>query len=200
MDYLYHLVDLYHAFLDANAWIVPLAAFLLPIVEALVPTLPLTALVTVNLTAMSAAYGPAAGTILTIVLSVLGSFSGMFGIFLVIRKTFGERYLAKIEQSPFGRKFANVAAAGNTGLLLTLLCNPILPSSLMNYALSFTNIRIPRYVLLTGVSRIVIIVLIVFLGSVFNVQEHPLNVLWILLGYGILFLFGLLYKKFSVRK
>ncbi len=195
MNFINELTQWYHVFLDANAWIVPLAAFLLPIVESLLPILPLTAIVSVNLVAMAAIYGSTMGTVLTIILSTLGSFFGMFMIFLIIRKTLTVRFSQKVEASEFGRKFVNVASSGNTGMIMSLLCNPLLPSSIMNYTLAFTKIPIPRYVAMAGISRIVVILILVFLGSVFNIQEHPLNVLWLLLVYAGLFLIGVLYKK-----
>jgi uncharacterized membrane protein YdjX (TVP38/TMEM64 family) len=200
MDFINQLIDSYQSYLAANAWMVPLAAFLLPVIEALIPSLPLTSLVIVNLGAMSAAFGATTGTILTVILSVLGSFSGMFAIFLLIRLAFGRRFAAKIEASPFGQRFVNIAAGGNTGIILSLMCNPLLPGSIMNYVLAFTKIRVPRYIFLTGVSRVAIVVFIVFLGSVFNIQEHPLNALWLFLGYGLFFGLGWLYKKYVVKK
>jgi uncharacterized membrane protein YdjX (TVP38/TMEM64 family) len=69
----------------------------------------------------------------------------------------------------------------------------------MNYVLAFTSIPVKRYVLLTGISRIAIILILVFLGSLFNVQEHPLNVLWILIAYTLLFCLGYLFKKLLAR-
>jgi uncharacterized membrane protein YdjX (TVP38/TMEM64 family) len=200
VQFINELLELYNAFLSTHAWIAPVAAFVLPIVEAIVPALPLTAIVSVNLAAMSATYGAVLGTALTIALSASGSFLAMAGIFLLIRKTLAKRFLAKIEANKFGAKFVNVAASGNAPLIMSLLCNPLLPSSIMNYALAFTKISVPRYLLLTGISRIIVILMLVFLGSLFNVQEHPLNVLWLLLVYAVFLLIGVLYRRFCTRK
>jgi uncharacterized membrane protein YdjX (TVP38/TMEM64 family) len=200
MAFLNEFIEAYRLFLAENAWVAPIAAFFLPIVEAIVPSLPLTALVSANLLVLTAAYGAAWGTVLTIVLSILGSFFGMFGIFLFLRRAIGPKVAAKIEKSEFGRKFRDIAATGNTGMILALMANPFLPSSLMNYVLSFTKIRVSRYVFLTGASRVAIILLIVFLGSLFNLQEHPLNLLWLLLAYTVLFVIGWIYKRLRAKR
>ncbi|MFA5005993.1 MAG: hypothetical protein WC509_00780 [Candidatus Izemoplasmatales bacterium] len=200
MQFIQNLIDAYLAFLADHAWIAPLATLLFPVVEALIPSLPLTAIVAANLGVLSAAYGPAGGTVLTIVLSAVGSFAAMFGIFLVIRSVWGERFAVKVEASPFGRRFVNIAAGGNTAMILALMSNPFLPSSIMNYVLAFTKVKVGRYLFLTGVSRIVIIVFIVFLGSLFNIQEHPLNVLWLMLAYALLFFLGWIVKRVRERR
>jgi len=200
MAFLNEFIEAYRLFLVENAWVAPIAAFFLPIVEAIVPSLPLTALVSANLLVLTAAYGAAWGTILTIVLSILGSFFGMFGIFLFLRRAIGPKVAVKIEKSEFGRKFRDIAATGNTGMILALMSNPFLPSSIMNYVLSFTKISVRRYVFLTGFSRIVIILLIVFLGSLFNIQEHPLNLLWLFLAYILLFVVGWILKKIRAKR
>lgn len=195
MQFIQNLIDAYLAFLAGHVWIAPLSTLLFPVVEALIPSLPLTAIVAANLGVLSAAYGPLWGTVLTIVLSTVGSLAAMFAIFLVIRKVWGERFAAKVEASLFGRRFVNIAASGNTGMILALMSNPFLPSSIMNYVLAFTKIRIPRYLFLTAVSRIVVIVFLVFLGSLFNVQEHPMNVLWLMLAYALFFFLGWIVKR-----
>jgi len=200
MAFLNEFIEAYRLFLVENAWVAPIAAFFLPIVEAIVPSLPLTALVSANLLVLTAAYGAAWGTILTIVLSILGSFFGMFGIFLFLRRAIGPKVAVNIEKSEFGRKFRDIAATGNTGMILALMSNPFLPSSIMNYVLSFTKISVRRYVFLTGFSRIVIILLIVFLGSLFNIQEHPLNLLWLFLAYILLFVVGWILKKIRAKR
>ncbi|MDP3130953.1 MAG: VTT domain-containing protein, partial [Bacillota bacterium] len=170
MAFLNEYIESYRVFLAENAWIAPIAAFVLPIIEAILPSLPLTALVSANLVVLTAAYGAVWGTAMTIVLSILGSFLGMFGIFLLLRRTVGPKVAKKIEASNFGRKFRETAATGNTVPILALMANPLLPSSIMNYVLSFTKISVKRYVFLTGISRVLIILMIVFLGSLFNLQ------------------------------
>jgi len=79
-----------------------------------------------------------------------------------------------------------------------LMANPFFPSSIINYALSLTRVSRKKYLGLTITSRIVIILFLAFLGSLMNVQEHPLNILWYLLIYSMLFgIWYLIYRKKS---
>lgn len=181
------LLNDFYQFVQNNLWFAPLSAFLLPFLEALFPWLPLTALVSFNLSMMAGVYGAAAGTFYTVLLSVLGSFLGMFFIFLFIRVTLAKYFIRKVEANPFGQKFISIIDKKNTGLALMLLSNPFLPSSIMNYGMSLTRVNTGKYMFLTGISRIVVILFIVFLGSVFNIQEHPWNVIWMMVVYIALF-------------
>jgi len=187
MAFFEQLITDFFQFVQNNLWFAPLSAFLLPFLEALFPWLPLTALVSFNLSIMSGIYGAGAGTLYTVLLSVAGSFLGMFGIFLFIRATLAKYFIRKVESNPFGKKFIGIIDKKNMGLALMLLCNPFLPSSIMNYGMSLTKVNLGKYVFLTGVSRIAVILFIVFLGSVFNIQEHPWNVAWMMLAYLIVF-------------
>lgn len=182
-------------FVRANLWFAPIAAFLLAFLEAVLPWLPLTAIVSFSLSVLSLAFGTVPGTVLAVLFSVLGSFSGMFAIFLLIRKTFGKFFLRKVEKHPFGREFAGAVEGKNAVGVLLILSNPFLPSSLMNYVLSLTRVKTSRYVFLTLTSRVFVILFLIFLGSVFNLQEHPLNVVWLMATYGILFLLFVLWRR-----
>jgi len=175
----------FQIFIESNPWFAPMAAFLLPFLEALFPWLPLTVLVSFNLSLMAGIYG-SVGTFYTIVLSILGSFFGMFLIFLFIRATLTKSFVHKVEGNEFGRKFVTIVEGKNTGLALLLLSNPFLPSAIMNYALSLTKIKTWHYIFITFVSRIFTIVFLVFLGSVFDLQNHPWNFVWLSLVYIVL--------------
>ncbi|MGD9909039.1 MAG: TVP38/TMEM64 family protein [Candidatus Izemoplasmatales bacterium] len=187
MNYLYDLLTKFQDFVLSNIWFAPLSAVLLPFLEALLPSLPLTILVSFNLTIMASTYGVLSGTLLTIVLSTLGSLLGMVLIFFLIRATFGSYFAKKVESHPYGKKFLNIVEGPNTFLVLVLLSNPFLPSSILNYTLSLTKIKVGKYLWLTATSRLIIILFLVFLGSVFDIQSHPFNALWVLITY-----FGLL--------
>jgi len=182
-------------FVRANLWFAPIAAFLLAFLEAVLPWLPLTALVSFSLSVLSLAFGTLPGTILAVALSVLGSFFGMFAIFLLIRTTLAKLFLQKVEKHPFGREFAGAVEGKNTIGVLLILSNPFLPSSIMNYVLSLTRVKTSRYVFLTLTSRVFVILFLIFLGSVFNLQEHPLNVVWLMGVYGILFILFVLWRR-----
>jgi uncharacterized membrane protein YdjX (TVP38/TMEM64 family) len=198
MEIFASIFDSYQTFITQNSWIAILATFLLPFIEAILPTLPLGAIVAVNLAALSTAYGSHLGTFLTVVLSVSGSFLGMFMIFLIIRKTLAEKFALKVESNEIGRKFLNIAQKSNLSLMMVFLANPFMPSSILNYALSFTKIKASTYIWMNVISRLIIVVFLVFLGSLFDIQNNPINVLWISLAYA--FIFILMYFLKLIRK
>lgn len=187
MNFLYDLLTQIETFITNHLWFAPLAAILLPFLEAIIPSLPLTILISFNISIMATAFGSFSGTIYTILLSTLGSFIGMFLIFLIIRSTFGPYFAKKVEDHKLGRKFLNSVSGSNVFFVLILLSNPFLPSSILNYALSLTKIKTSKYIFLTLTSRLIIIMFLVFLGSLFDIQSHPLNALWVMVVY-----FGLL--------
>ncbi|MDD3124144.1 MAG: VTT domain-containing protein, partial [Candidatus Izemoplasmatales bacterium] len=139
MDFLYDLLDQLQQFVLNNLWFAPLSAVLLPFIEALIPSLPLTILISFNLNVMASAYGTMNGTIFTIILSTLGSFLGMLFVFGIIRLTLAPYFAKKVEDNKYGKKFLNLVNGPNIWLVLILLSNPFLPSSILNYALSLTK-------------------------------------------------------------
>jgi len=187
MEVFNSLIDNYQVFISENSWLAIFAAFLLPFIEAIIPTLPLGAIVGINLGVMSQTFGPTAGIVFTIILSVVGSFSGMFMIFLIIRKTLADNFSAKVEKNEMGKKFLDIAQGKNVGLMLVFLANPFMPSSIFNYALSFTKIKTRTYIWMNFLSRFVIMVFFVFLGSLFDIQNHPINVIWLSIAYAAVF-------------
>lgn len=200
MGFFYDLLDKLQQFVLDNMWFAPLSAVLLPFLEALIPSLPLTILISFNLSLMASAFGGLQGTILTIFLSTLGSMLGMVLVFIFIRVTLAPYFAKKVEGHKVGKKFLNLVNGPNTFLVLILLSNPFLPSSILNYALSLTKIKFTKYLMLTVISRLIIVLFLVFLGSLFNIQENPMNALWVLLVYFILLGIWALWSKFSQKK
>ena len=197
MEFFNSIFDSYQSFITNNAWIAILATFLLPFIEAVIPTLPLGAIVAINLGAMSTIFGSTFGTILTVIFSLLGSFLGMFMVFLIIRKTLAMKFAHKVESNEMGRKFLNIAHGTNLGMMMVFLANPFMPSSILNYALSFTKIKTGTYVWLNLISRAIIMLFRVMLGSLFDIQNNPLNVVWISLAYLLVFVVIFLIKKLT---
>ncbi len=198
MVWVYELLEKIQLYIENHLWIAPLFSILLPFIEAIIPSLPLTAIVALNISVLSAAFGATTGTFLAIVLSAIGSFLGMVLIFFIIRKTLSNKFTTKVEQSEHGKWFINIVETRNTGFMLTVLSNPLLPSSILNYALSLTKIKVQKYLFLTITSRVIIIIFLVFLGSIFDIQSKPLNILWVMLTYFvIIFTYGFIIKMKS---
>jgi uncharacterized membrane protein YdjX (TVP38/TMEM64 family) len=201
MNWIYELLDSISIFINEYLWVAPLFSMLLPFIEAILPSLPLTAIVAFNVSVLSTAYGAITGTILAIILSTIGSFIGMFLIFLIIRKTLSQKFVQKVEQNQYGKWFINIVENGSTGLMLMVLSNPLLPSAILNYALSLTNIKVSKYVFLTLTSRVIIVLFLVFLSSIFDIQSHPLNILWVMVAYaGIILVYGYILKLRNKKK
>jgi uncharacterized membrane protein YdjX (TVP38/TMEM64 family) len=183
MDLFFEWLNVIRQIIQDNIWLAPLFGVVLPFAEAILPSFPLTVIVAFNLSVFSVAYGTLNGTILTILLSTLGSFLGMFLIFIIIRLTVADYFAKKVKENKFGRIFLNVVEGKNVVVVLMLMSNPFLPSSILNYALSLTKVKVSKYIILTISSRLIIILFLVFLGSIFDIQTHPLNVLWMMLVY-----------------
>jgi len=183
MDFFFDWLNVIRQIIQDNIWLAPLFGVILPFIEAIIPSFPLTVIVAFNLSVFSVAYGALNGTILTIILSTLGSFLGMFLIFIIIRLTVANYFAKKVKENKFGRIFLNVVEGKNVVVVLMLMSNPFLPSSILNYALSLTKVKVSKYIMLTISSRLIIIMFLVFLGSMFDIQTHPLNVLWMMLVY-----------------
>ncbi len=195
MNWFYELLDNIRLLIQNNFWLAPFFGLVLPFIEAILPTIPLTVIVAFNLSIFSSAFGAVQGTLLAIILSTLGSFIGMFLIFLIIRATFAEYFIKKVNENKYGKIFINAVEGKNVWLVLMLLSNPFLPSSILNYALSLTKIKISKYIFLTLTSRFIIILFLVFLGSIFDIQNHPLNVLWMMIVYFVILGLWILYIR-----
>lgn len=201
MNWITDLLNSIQVFIGENPWFALLFALLLPFIEAILPSLPLTAIVALNVSALSLIFGAVGGTTLAIILSATGSFLGMLLIFYIIRKTLSQRFIKKVNESDHGKWFIDIVEKGNTGLMLAILSNPLLPSSILNYAISLTNIKVKKYVFLTLASRFIIILFLVFLGSIFDIQNKPLNILWVMLVYsGILLIYGYIIRLRKKRQ
>lgn len=198
LNFLYDILAKLEEFVTNNLWFAPLLSVLLPFIEAIVPSLPLTVLIAFNINIMSSAYGTVQGTIWTIILSTLGSFLGMLLVFTIIRLTFAPYFFKKVEENKYGKMFLNLVEGPKVIPVLLVMSNPFLPSSVINYALSLTKTKVSRYLFLTIMSRLIIILFLVFLGSIFDIQNHPLNLLWLLLFYFVLF--GSWYLWYHFRK
>lgn len=180
MDIFYQLLDELKILIDQYFWLTPLIGILLPFLEAIFPFLPLAIIISFNLTVFGSGIE---GQVLTIVLSTLGSFLGMFLIYLIIRLTLADYFVKKVRKYQYGKAFISAIQDKRTGFILVLLSNPFLPSSILNYGLSLAKVNVKKYIFLTLTSRLIIVIFMVFLGSIFSLQENPLNVLWMMVAY-----------------
>ncbi|MFP4477854.1 MAG: TVP38/TMEM64 family protein [Candidatus Izemoplasmatales bacterium] len=200
MDFFYQWLEDLKVLVQNNYWLAPVIGILLPFIEAIFPSLPLAIIISFNLSVLGLAFGVIEGTILTILLSTIGSFLGMFLIFFLIRITLADYFVRKVRKYKYGVTFLNAVEGKSKWFVLALLSNPFLPSSVLNYGLSLTKISLKKYILLTGLSRLFIIIFMVFLGSVFSLQENPMNVVWMMSVYFVILGLWLLYLNFLKKK
>ncbi|MCF7923808.1 MAG: VTT domain-containing protein [Candidatus Izimaplasma sp.] len=195
MDFFNEWLEALRILVQENIWIAPLVGLLLPFLEAIFPTLPLAIIISFNLSVFGSAFGLVNGTILTIILSIIGSFVGMFLIFILIRLTFANYFIKKVRKYKYGTTFLNAVEGKSKWFVLALMSNPFMPSSILNYGLALTKVSIKKYILLTTVSRMIIILFMVFLGSIFNLQDNLLNVVWMMTAYFIILGIWVLYLR-----
>jgi|GEM_PF-631306 len=195
MDFFTEWLETLRILIQNHIWLAPLIGVFLPFIEALFPTLPLAIIISFNLSVLSATFGGLEGTVLTIVLSTLGSFIGMFLIYLIIRATLADYFIKKVKKYQYGQAFLHAVEGKSMWFVLALLSNPFLPSSILNYGLSLAKVKLRKYLFLTILSRLIIMLFMVFLGSIFSLQENPLNVLWMMLAYFFILGIWLIYLR-----
>jgi len=96
--------------------------------------------------------------------------------------------------------FLEIAEGSKSVPILLLMSNPFLPSSIINYALSLTKIKTGRYIWLTIVSRFFVMMFLILLGSLFDVQNHLINIVWFTLAYSLLFVLWYIWFRIRRRK
>ena len=200
MDFFTDILNRIEIIIQNHIWLAPLFGLLLPFIEAIIPTLPLAIIISFNLSVLGAAFGALEGTILTIALSTLGSFLGMILIYFIIRLTLADYFIKKVQKYRYGHAFLHAVEGKSFWFVLALLSNPFLPSSILNYALSLAKVNVKKYLFLTAVSRLIIMIFMVFLGSVFSLQDNPMNVLWMMLAYFVILGLWLLFLRHRQKK
>ncbi|HEX6593623.1 MAG TPA: TVP38/TMEM64 family protein [Bacillota bacterium] len=161
----------------------PLPGFMLPLLEAFLPFLPLFAFVFAN----AAAYGLAKGFFLSWAGASLGSIS----VFLIIRKL-GRRQLFKtIREHKRVSKVTKWVERNGFGPLFILLCFPFSPSSVINIVAGLSNIRIQQFVLAVLLGKSVMIFSIAYVGSsIRSLAKNPQKAMIIGIFIGIFWLIG----------
>lgn len=200
MTFFTEILEKLEVLIENHIWLAPLIGILLPFIEAILPTLPLAIIVSFNLSVLGAFFGVVEGTILTILLSTLGSFLGMILIYFIIRLTLADYFVKRVEKYKYGHAFLHAVEGKSMWFVLALLSNPFLPSSILNYGLSLGKVNVKKYIFLTAVSRLIIMIFMVFLGSVFSLQENPMNVLWMMLAYFVILGFWLIFLRHRQKK
>lgn len=89
------ILEFFKEFTNENVILIIAMAIILPFIEALVPMLPLIAIISFSIASLGSIYGSVMGSVLGILLSILGSSIGMFSVFILIRDLIGNWFREK---------------------------------------------------------------------------------------------------------
>lgn len=165
--------------LNEYAALGPLPGILLPMLEAVLPILPLFLFVAGN----AAAYGFWFGSLL----SWLGASLGALLVFLVVRKLARQRFMGVITRHKKIDKTLRWVERHGFGMVFLLLCFPFTPSALINVVAGLSNMSIRSFVLAVLLGKMVMIAIVSFIGhDVFSLIHQPLEMVLIVLAIGLL--------------
>ncbi|SEU03920.1 Uncharacterized membrane protein YdjX, TVP38/TMEM64 family, SNARE-associated domain [Salinibacillus kushneri] len=160
-EFIKRLLDTYESF-------GPLPGLILPMLEALLPFLPLFVFVLAN----SMAYGLLEGFFL----SWIGAVSGAIIVFLIIRKLGNTRPLKFIQKNKQVKKVMNWFERHGFGPLFLLLCFPFSPSSVINVVAGLSKIHFQQFILAVILGKAVMIFTISFVGeSITSFAQQPVK-------------------------
>ncbi|HZG70200.1 MAG TPA: TVP38/TMEM64 family protein [Chondromyces sp.] len=134
----------------------PIPGFLLPLLEAFLPFLPLFLFVMANASAF--------GLWLGFFLSWSGAVVGALLVFLIVRRYGKIKVLGFLSRHPQVRRLMEWVDRHGFGPLFLLLCFPFTPSAVVNIVAGLSNIRIWQYILTVMAGKAVMIFIISFIG------------------------------------
>ena len=182
-------LDDIQALLDRFSALGPLPGIALPLLEALLPFLPLVVFVVAN----SLAYGMWAGFLY----SWIGVSLGATIVFLIAR-SFGRRYGDRIRRRfPKSEKFFDWVERKGFTPIFALSCFPFSPSVLVNVAAGISNVPLHTFLTAVLMGKAVMIFILSFLGHDLQAMvDHPWR---IALAVGVLAILWFAGKKLEGR-
>lgn len=149
LENILHLIEQYRSF-------GPLPGIMLPMIEALLPFLPLVLIVMANANAF--------GLWLGFLYSWLGASAGAYLVFLLVRKFGQKRFLSFLKRKPKVETLTGWVERRGFGPLFLLLCFPFTPSSLVNIVAGLSRISYAQYMLSVLTGKMVMIFTVSFVG------------------------------------
>ncbi|OKL35848.1 TVP38/TMEM64 family protein [Domibacillus mangrovi] len=134
----------------------PLPGFLLPLLEAFLPFLPLFAFVLANVNAFGLWFG--------FFISWGGAVTGSFIVFLLIRRYGREKFLSFLQKNKQINKMMNWVDRHGFAPVFLLLCFPFTPSAIVNIVAGLSRISIVQYLLAVMAGKTVMIFTISYVG------------------------------------
>lgn len=180
-------IEFFKNFANDNVWLIIIVTIILPFIEAVIPMLPLIAIVSFSIASLGSVYGSFIGAILGILFSIIGSAIGMFTVFILIRDLIGNWFRRKTKDMVRINKAINWMENRSNTFMIMFLSNPYVPTSIFNYAMALTGYSVKKYLIIVLVSRTICILLLGILGVVFNVGEDLKAIIWVFLTYIIVY-------------
>lgn len=134
----------------------PLPGFLLPLLEAFLPFLPLFAFVLANVNAFGLWFG--------FFISWGGAVTGSFIVFLLLRRYGREKFLSFLQKNKQISKMMNWVDRHGFAPVFLLLCFPFTPSAIVNIVAGLSRISIVQYLLAVMAGKTVMIFTISYVG------------------------------------
>lgn len=160
-DFIFELLDKYES-------LGPLPGILLPLVESLLPFLPLVVFVFAN----AAAYG----LFLGFLYSWIGASVGSVLVFLIIRKLGDKRLFKAVRKNKQVKKVTAWLERHGFGPLFLLICFPFSPSAVINVVAGLSKISIQQFILAVLLGKSVMIFSIAYIGSsIFEFAKNPVK-------------------------
>jgi uncharacterized membrane protein YdjX (TVP38/TMEM64 family) len=147
-----HIQELMEEYRDLG----PLPGILLPMLEAILPFLPLFVFVVAN----AAAFGLWLGFLY----SWLGACLGAIIVFLVVRRLGQKRFFKFLSRNNQVQKLMGWVERHGFGPLFLLLCFPFSPSAVINVVAALSRVSIYQFVLAVLTGKMVMIFIISFIG------------------------------------
>ncbi|EEL51802.1 MULTISPECIES: TVP38/TMEM64 family protein [Bacillus cereus group] len=176
------LVESYRAF-------GPLLGIGLPMVEAIIPALPLIVFVMANAVAFGLWFG--------FLYSWIGSVLGALIVFSVIRRFGRTRFFSFVNKHPKVRKAMGWIERKGFAPIFILFCFPFTPSALINVVAGLSRISRKQFVLALALGKLVMVFILSYIGSdLTSFIYKPVKTIIVL---GVIFILWYVGKKIEVK-
>lgn len=167
----------------------PLLGIGLPMVEALIPALPLILFVMANAVAF--------GFWLGFLYSWLGSVLGALIVFSVIRRFGRSRFFSFVNKHPKVRKAMGWIERKGFAPIFILFCFPFTPSALINVVAGLSRISRRQFVLALALGKLVMILILSYIGhDLASFIHKPVKTIIVI---GVIFILWYVGKKIEVK-
>jgi uncharacterized membrane protein YdjX (TVP38/TMEM64 family) len=146
----------------------PIPGILLPMLEAILPFLPLFAFVVAN----AAAFGLWLGFLY----SWIGTSLGAIIVFLVVRRLGQKRIFKFLSRNKQVKKLMDWVERHGFGPLFLLLCFPFSPSAIINVVAALSRVSVSQFILAVLTGKMVMVFIISFIGyDLRSLIEQPIR-------------------------